>query len=457
MSDAPPDGIYLSVSAGIHTTCGIRDDGGSIRPIICWGRNEFGEATPPPGSFRSVDIYAGHACGIRFDNVAFCWGSNYYGRLDFPSQPNFDPPRDSGSINFAQISIGSNHSCGVMTSGYLACWGANQFGSGMPPAGTFKSVSAGQYRSCGVRTDDTVVCWGWEVEGAPASQTFRSVDAGRGDTACGVTTGGSLTCWKGGVAFAPPGNFTYKQVSVGYYHICAVLADDSLRCWGDIEYTVLISPPQGSFRSVSAGGGQFSGVGQSCGVRTDGTLACWGEDRDAPFSHSAIWDIPIHSDGVRPLLWFARQRPAHVLGWSQLRRERSTCRQLPGGRCWHSVFLRTENGRHCGLLGLQWERSGRPLRGQYGARGPGWRSGWTAEPAQSRSLTRSRAAAPPPAPSWSWTLTIGSMPMDAASGSSIEVYLEDDFQVPASNRSRRRVFHGHQPNFRQHQQRAPGP
>ncbi len=45
--------------------------------------------------------------------------------------------------------------------------------------------------------------------------------------------------------------------------------DGTLACWGDDTYGQA-TPPTGTFTHVSAG------YGHTCGVRTDGTLACWG-------------------------------------------------------------------------------------------------------------------------------------------------------------------------------------
>jgi hypothetical protein len=61
----------------------------------------------------------------------------------------------------------------------------------------------------------------------------------------------------------------FTQVSAGGYHTCSVRTDSTLACWGDNTYGQA-TPPAVTFSQVSAG------LGHTCGVKTDGTLACWG-------------------------------------------------------------------------------------------------------------------------------------------------------------------------------------
>jgi uncharacterized protein YbbK (DUF523 family) len=65
------------VSAGWLFTCAIRTDG----TLACWGDNEYGEASPPAGTFTSVSAGAHHACAIRTDGTPACWGQNRSGQV----------------------------------------------------------------------------------------------------------------------------------------------------------------------------------------------------------------------------------------------------------------------------------------------------------------------------------------------------------------------------------------
>jgi alpha-tubulin suppressor-like RCC1 family protein len=53
------------------------------------------------------------------------------------------------------------------------------------------------------------------------------------------------------------------------YDVCAVKTDGTIACWGD-GYHGETKAPSGRFASVT------SGEQYTCGLRTDGLVACWG-------------------------------------------------------------------------------------------------------------------------------------------------------------------------------------
>ncbi|NIP86080.1 MAG: hypothetical protein GTO03_11140, partial [Planctomycetales bacterium] len=74
------------------------------------------------------------------------------------------------------------------------------------------------------------------------------------------------------VASWTTGRFT--QVSAGKDHTCGLRSDGSLACWGDDRYGQMSDPNSSSdtFTQVSAG------WQHTCGLRSDGSLACWGNN-----------------------------------------------------------------------------------------------------------------------------------------------------------------------------------
>ena len=66
---------------------------------------------------------------------------------------------------------------------------------------------------------------------------------------------------------APGGTFT--DVAVGWQHSCGVRTDGTITCWG-FDYDGELEPPDGEFAAV------FCGAWHACGLGTDGTITCWG-------------------------------------------------------------------------------------------------------------------------------------------------------------------------------------
>ena len=84
-----------------------------------------------------------------------------------------------------------------------------------------------------------------------------------------------MATWAAGARYwnnrTQPPDGEFSSVSAGQNHTCGVMTDGAVACWGsdsDGETT----PPGGEFISVSAGDDH------TCGVRTDGSVACWGSN-----------------------------------------------------------------------------------------------------------------------------------------------------------------------------------
>ena len=160
----------------------------------------------------------------------------------------------------------------------MQCWGSNLFSESTPPAEvSFTRLASGFSFACGLTSDETLDCWGANKDGrsSPPSGKFIAVMAGgeiAGGHACAIDMEGKLICW----GFAgeqedrtTPPKGTFKQVSGGAFHNCALKTDNTAACWGAND-TLQATPPAGTFRLVSAG------RSHSCGLRTDGSVACWG-------------------------------------------------------------------------------------------------------------------------------------------------------------------------------------
>mgnify|MGYP002620789695 CR=1 FL=1 len=192
-----------------------------------------------------------------------------------------------------------------------------------PPSGPIsglKLISSGSAHTCTTKNaDDSLWCWGENGNGqlgigsdqdsSSASTTNERgvwIDIANGENhSCAIKEDTSLWCWGDnsvgqlGVAGSPPSlnvpqpagiTNDWQSVAVGSDHSCGIKTDGSLWCWGSNARFQLGTLPSDaiseSFLPVRIGaandwtqlslGSQFS-----CGIRTSGTeqdLYCWGDN-----------------------------------------------------------------------------------------------------------------------------------------------------------------------------------
>ncbi len=311
-----PEGQFMAVTAGERHSCALRTDG----TATCWGWDKAGATNPPGGVFTSISsggsIDGGHTCALKPDQTAVCWGNNSKGHGFVSGQT--DAPRGK----FISVTAGYDHTCGIRPDRSLTCWGNNPYGGTDAPAGEFTAVSPGFWYTCGLRTDETITCWGHDHLRATAppdtDEQFTAVEVSsgwNGDHACALKTDQTIVCWGADTVRRenpPAGKFT--SLSSGQLHTCGIRTDGTVTCWGGwgrVTTCIIYSdrsdcrtywehePPKEQFSAVS------SGYSYSCGLRTDGTVACWGTTgRGSPTSDIPAETFPIssghgHSCGIR--------------------------------------------------------------------------------------------------------------------------------------------------------------
>ena len=219
--------------------------------------------TPPPAPAQAnqlipyVQVTAGkyHACGLRADGVAHCWGRNPNGETNVPAR-----------MLFRQISAGLNFTCGLNYAGNVFCWGNNAAGQTAAPPGLFAQIAAGRQHACALDSNGTAVCWG-AVTYAPADFAFITIGSGL-NYSCGLTAEGRLECWGVVRNVSQAGPFT--ALAAGLYHVCVLRPDGAAECYGD-NLSRQSEPPKTAFAKIAAG------WHHSCGItRTGGVLECWG-------------------------------------------------------------------------------------------------------------------------------------------------------------------------------------
>lgn len=143
-----------------------------------------------------------------------------------------------------------------------------------------------------------------------ASCNYPTVECGAGSCAGGVATV-APRCSAGACPATTPqacalgclgdGCLGVKQVAAGYYHVCAVLTDGKVRCWGRNENgeagqsaTEDVKTPTevGGLSNVTAVAATFSA---SCALLSDRTVKCWGSNGSGELGRGGAPDGNIHS------------------------------------------------------------------------------------------------------------------------------------------------------------------
>ena len=178
------------------------------------------------------------------------------------------------------VSAGGVHACLLTTSGIIECWG--QISQSDVPSGEFSAVSAGGQHACGLKTGGTIECWGNVRSRDVPSGRHTAVSAG-GSHSCAVSVSEDdpFRCWGSnsagqlGSAVLPSGGlwWGFSAVSAGADHSCGLKTDGTIECWGGRGLGES-DAPSGRFTAVSAG------ALHSCGLKTDGAIECWGWERD---------------------------------------------------------------------------------------------------------------------------------------------------------------------------------
>ncbi|MEM9467110.1 MAG: S-layer homology domain-containing protein [Actinomycetota bacterium] len=267
------------------------------------------------GSPLAGSITAGeaHTCALLNSGTIRCWGLNDLGQLGYGDTENRGdelgemaalPPVDFGGTRTAQsLTTGDKHTCVLTTTSDVKCWGDNDFGqlgqetfndignepdemgndlatSNLGTGRTAVSLVAGRDHTCAILDDDSLKCWGRNSSGqlGLGDQENRGGVAGdMGDFLATVNLGTGRTA---------------QAVSLGDIHSCAILDDDTVKCWGDggegqlgqgddldigdadMEMGDDLDPiALGTGRTAAA---LSTGDRHTCAILDDGSVKCWG-------------------------------------------------------------------------------------------------------------------------------------------------------------------------------------
>jgi alpha-tubulin suppressor-like RCC1 family protein len=334
-----PGRTATAVSAGEVHTCAVADDAA----VRCWGfggdgRLGYGNTasvgrsdTPatvgpvnlgPGRTARAITAGRAHTCAVLDGGDVRCWGFGFDGRLGYgtnrpENQNNIgddETPDSEGPVELGvgrtatAITAGDSHTCAVLDDGNVRCWGFagnGQLGYGntanigdnetpdaagpvnLGPGRTAVAITAGNFHTCAVLDDGNVRCWGFGGNGRLGYGNANSIgDNETPDTVGPVNLG--------------PGR-TAKAITAGADHTCAVLDNDSVRCWGfgrkgALGYgntaTVGDDTTPADAGPVDLGPGRTAiaitaGGDHTCARLDDDSVRCWGDGVNGELGYCA--------------------------------------------------------------------------------------------------------------------------------------------------------------------------
>lgn len=287
---------FLDVALGYQSSAVLTADG----DVLTFGNNARGQLgrgdvpggpvlgrVPLPGLAARVTQRFEHGCAILRTGALWCWGSNFEGELGQDDPPDSadrsEPVQVSPGVAFSDVSAGQGHTCAIAIDGTLSCWGRNTggelgLGPGMPvqirrpvdvPGGRFRSVVAGQSHTCAIRVDGDVLCWGQDHDADGHAGPAGLAGSGTHDVPELVDDRGD-----------------WDVLSTDTFHTCGVRTDGTLWCWGrnaegqlglgDTSITAEVPTQIGSDTDwARVAVGRFS----TCAQKRDGRVLCAGANR----------------------------------------------------------------------------------------------------------------------------------------------------------------------------------
>ncbi|MBY0469618.1 hypothetical protein K2X30_00515 [bacterium] len=343
----------ISITSGTNHSCAWSLSSHEVR---CWGRNQLGQlgaAAGVPGSNTSqpapvlgvnsdlvsqVSSGGDNTCSLSAGGTVKCWGAGALGQLgvggSIPGANSASPIAVAGLTGVTQIAVGGSHACALLSTGSISCWGDNTEGqlgnaAALPAAPSAAPVSvngittatyiaAGKSHSCAILADTSVRCWGKNTNGqlgsgaalpAASSSTAVTVSGVGGATqlvaglthSCALLAGNTVSCWGGrnlgqlgdssavpsadtSTAVAVSGVANASQIAGGDNHSCIRRTTGVVSCWGDNARGQLgsggVTPSSvaTAVTNITAGIQVSAGGTHSCAVVTGGITACWGEN-----------------------------------------------------------------------------------------------------------------------------------------------------------------------------------
>lgn len=328
-----------AVACGRNHTCALLDN----NAVKCWGDREALGTSENVGRYvgdgpgemgndlpnvslgtgrtaRAIAAGLSHSCAILDDATLKCWGNNIWGAAG--NGTNVSPQFGTMGDNLFPVNVGAGrtvkavtagayHTCALLDIGSVKCWGLNgsgQLGQGhsrnlgnsptdmgdnLPAVQlglgrSAKAVSAGAYFTCALLDDGSVKCWGGGALGTGDQVPRGAVPGDMGDNLLPISLGTGRTA---------------RAISAGYGSACAILDDNSLKCWGsdalgneDFKSRGYQPNEMGDLLpAAKLGTGRFARTvitdeGYTCAALDNNGVKCWGWNPQGQLGLGALGD-----------------------------------------------------------------------------------------------------------------------------------------------------------------------
>ena len=235
-------------------------------------------------------------CALESTGDVLCLGTNVNGQIgDGTINTALTPTAPTGLGLTTWLSAGDQRACAVTDQSAVECWGDNNLGElGVGTSGNYSSrpvavtglpgaitaVSAGGFVTCALGTGGAVTCWGDNSAGEIGTgATTPTLVPMAGDPVAGITTAIAISAGREG------GNF-----------VCALLADGTVKCWGDNSRGQLGngsttgSPTPVAVTGLTGVTAIAAGDYFTCALLSGGAVKCWGDNSKAQLGDGTTTD-----------------------------------------------------------------------------------------------------------------------------------------------------------------------
>ena len=251
VGDVPIGGKVRHLVASATRVC-AQLESGSVR---CWGQDagrgflgypdndDVGDNESPSmvgdvqigGVVRSIAVGPLVSCAVLLNGQERCWGANQQGQLGLGHHETIgddETPASAGNMLLSQpvmqAAPGAGHNCVLLEGGKLRCWGSiYPFNYDTHPdtipnidvGMDVQTIASGEHHVCALSPSGDLKCWGKNTHGELGSAAI-------GDIASNdlLDVASAPLVDVGGAVF---------ELALGVTHMCVLLADARIRCWGE--------------------------------------------------------------------------------------------------------------------------------------------------------------------------------------------------------------------------------